>query len=186
MLTGLRLAQGVSFGDNTILQVVFFVIVWLFIPLVIASMLVLAIALAVRAPRGDRVAAVAGIFAGLILFSAYVATQITGVDDGSAPSFAVRGLAFTWAPVLTGVVVGFGAPWVIRVLRGYTNLLGILTLLLSSAGMLALFNYFFASQFRDFTVLLSLSVLFGILLHVAIVPGFMTRERSMGYDSRRT
>lgn len=184
MHTALLLAQDVSFDDNTILRVVFFAIVWIFIPVVIASMFVLAIVLAARAHRGDRVAAIAGIFAGLILFSAYVATQVTGVD-GNAPSFSVRGLAFTWTPVLIGVVVGFGAPWVIRVLRGYTNLLGILTLLLSSAGALALFNYFFASQFRDFTVLLSLSVLFGILLHVAVVPGFMSRDRVVNSDGRR-
>jgi hypothetical protein len=114
------------------------------------------------ADEGSRVRAYAGLAAGLVAGSAFAITQLAGGRSEEANGK----FSFSIVAVLIGLAVGFGLPYVVLVLPKAQSLVGLVTLALSASSSLATLNYLFAGKARDFTMLLSMSLLFGILVYL--------------------
>jgi hypothetical protein len=125
--------------------------------------LVLAVAIA-RGTRkdGTRVSAYAGLLAGLVAGSAFAVTQIAA-SKAQNNSF-VEGFDFNPFALIAGLLIGLGLPYAVIYLPQAPGLVGLVTLILSASSSLALFNYLFNGSARDFTMLLAMSLLFGVLV----------------------
>lgn len=141
------------------------VVRWVLVPLVMAIGLFLATGIARRTSDvGGRVAAYAGLLAGLVAGSTLAIVQIASAArhaDGDDTGFRFNVLA-----VALGLVIGLALPVVLLRTTAALRLTGVVTLILSSASSLALLNYLFNGAARDFTMLLSMCLLFGILVYL--------------------
>ncbi|MFD9701269.1 hypothetical protein [Lentzea sp. NPDC059081] len=151
------------------------VVRFVFIPLVMLTGLVLAVLIA-RATRepSTQVAAYAGVFAGLVAGSTLAIVQLASGqhEDDNRFDFNV------WA-VLIGLIVGLAVPMTLPLARRTKVITGPLTLLFSSASSLAVLNYLFNGATRDFTMLLAMSLLFGVLVHIVFNPDAFKELRAI-------
>lgn len=144
------------------------------IPLVMLSLFAYSILLTLRAPTGSRkVSAMAGLFAGLILFSIFAAT--TAPTGGFTSPDLIDIPLVSWIAVLIGIPVGYCAIPATRALMREGRE-GVLTLLFSASGTISVFSYFSVTGAQGFTFLLALTVAFGLLIFLVFHP----REHNSG------
>jgi len=161
-----------SSGDfaTALLGFIYGCFVWVIIPLIILSMLIFSLVIVARVTMPDsKVSVRAGLLAGLVLFVIYVVSQLQSIHVPNLSSYSPHFNLLSVLVLLIGFVVGFFFLWGIRIVAP-TRLVGLLTLILSSASLSALFSYFFASNIRDITLFFALSTVFGILVHVMFFP----------------
>jgi hypothetical protein len=142
---------------------------WLILPSIMLSVFAFAWAIAKTARPADlKASAWAGLFAGLVTFVIYVVSQLSRIHD---PDFRFTTLPdLLVQPVASGVVLGFVFLWLIR-LALPTRLVGILTLMLSTASTSALFTYVFLTLLRIQVLYWTLGTALGVFLHVVVFPG---------------
>jgi hypothetical protein len=154
---------------NAILNVV--------IPGIMLAMLIFGIYIAAKTSKVNRISAIAGISAGFVAFAIYV---VSSFSNSQAPQAGVGEIpVFHWIPVAVGLVLGFAVLRVAPLLKVHASLVGLLTLFLTATGAISSFSYFFMSPSRDFTIFFGLSVLFGMLTHLALFST-LTREILQG------
>jgi len=142
----------------------FHVIVDIVIPAVMVAMFACGLYIVRRAP--ERLAAAAGLAAGLIAFTIYALSSFK--EFRAAPFSASNLPSFQWLPTLAGVVVGFTILWLLQRLQLSTGLVGLLVLLFVASSTIAGFSYFFASPLRRYAIYFALSLIFGVLIYVAL------------------
>jgi hypothetical protein len=149
-------------SDGSMVDFLLGLVEWIAVPLIMISGLLIAARLAKGTTEpGARIGAWAGLLAGLVAGSGFAITQLPG--GRSAP--AGEEFHFSLLALLIGLVAGFGLPYLVRLVRrAPQGLTGVLTLTLSASSSLAILNYLFNGSARDFTVLLAVSLLFGVLL----------------------
>ena len=150
------------------LDTLYGIIIWAIVPGVMIAMFLLGGLMTAGLKDADnKLSARAGFWAGLIVFVVYVINKLS-----TLPASALN---FDWRPdfdflyVLMGAAVGFVFLMIVSVLRS-TKGVGIVTLILSAASSLALFNYFFDADMRNTVMFFSLGALFGVLMFVVIFP----------------
>ncbi|HEX6355580.1 hypothetical protein [Actinophytocola sp.] len=143
------------------------VVRWIVVPAVMLIGLVLALVIARNAAKESvaRVGAWAGLLAGLVAGSAFAITQAAAGAQEQATGFRFNVLS-----VVLGLVIGFGLPYLFLMLAKEPRLVGLGTLVLSSASSLGLLNYLFSGAVRDFIMLMSMSMLFGLLIFFVVNP----------------
>jgi len=159
-----------------VLQVIYGAILWVVVPGIMVAMLIFSFVIPgyIRNVDKDKekqykVSAIAGFWAGLVLFVIYVLSQLQGLQQ---PDFSLSNLpSFDFGSLVTaliGAALGFSFLWLLLFLKT-TPLIGLITLVLSAASSIALFSYIFAAS-RDTLMFITTGAIFGLLLHIVINP----------------
>lgn len=138
-------------------------ITFILVPGVMLAMVALGVGIAIRPGGGPRLAAFAGVGAGIVAFTIYF-TLLPGtgqaiVTESNAAAFVISVL---------GAVVAFAVLAVVQLGRYRRALVGLFPMFLVGTNTIALYSYFSASSLRVGVVQFALGSLFGILLYVII------------------
>jgi hypothetical protein len=149
---------------------------WLVVPVIILSVFFFAIGIIARTEPGDqKTSAKAGFWAGLVLFVAYVLTQLQLIKEPSLAPFMIDPLG---ASELVLAAFGCVAGIVMLIfvgLLGHTRVVGLVTLVLSASSAIALYTYIFVESLRRSCLIVALGFTFGALLYIALFPKSLTR-----------
>lgn len=133
------------------------------VPALMVAMVSLGIGIAVRPGHGSRLAAWAGVGAGIVAFFIY-ATLLPGKAQATITDSNAAAAVFT----TLGVVASFLIISVVQVSRYRRALVGLFPMFLVGTNTIALYAYFSASSLRVGVVQFALGSLFGILFYIAI------------------
>jgi hypothetical protein len=141
---------------------------WIIVPLILLSVFNMARRLAKTAKEPDlKASAWAGLWAGLVIFVIIVASQLQDMRAADfGPGFFPR---LSSTPLILGFILGFLILLGVR-RSAPTRMIGLITMLLSSASSSALFSYVFMVDMRGPLLYSTLGLAVGVLVHITIFP----------------
>ena len=151
----------------------FILIPWLIVPTILLALFLFSVNILTKIKEPEhKVSANAGFWAGLILFVIYIVSQFQNVKKPRFEFSSFPGLDFI--PLFLGFLVGFFFLSLVRFLLP-TRFVGVTTLLLSAASLIALFNFIFIESLRSTTLYTALGVALGIQIHLVLFPSSIRR-----------
>ena len=145
-----------------------FIVFWLIVPSIMVGLIVVGRSIVKRTVEGEnKVTAIAGWWAGLVLFVIYFIYKL--------PSFQIpeiiidRTLELNIRGVILGTLVGFFLLLILKICIS-SRVVGFIILLLVSSGTSLLYSYFFIRTFNDILLSSTLGIAFGVLLHIIVMP----------------
>jgi hypothetical protein len=149
-------------------QAIVTLIPWLVVPIILIALLIFSTIIVRRVrDREARLSARGGFWAGFVIFVIFIISQLRDVREPRFDFSSVPGLDLI--PLVSGVLVGFALLWVVRALLP-TRLVGVTTLLLTSASTSALYSFMFVESLRVTVLYASLGVALGALVHITLFP----------------
>jgi len=153
---------------NFIYQALIIAGFWFLIPLIMAWLIFMSIRIAYRvAGEYNKISARYGVNTGFGIFLIFFFFNIPSLK-GFESLQNIIAIPKLWY-IGIGILVGFLLWWVLR-LSVYTKLVGFVTLLLVSAGLIFLYSYFFIRIFNDFLISINIGIIIGIWLFIIIKP----------------
>ncbi len=164
--------------ETTIIQTILGVAVqWMIVPLILLSVFNMARRLAKTATNPDlKASAWAGLWAGLVIFVIIVSSQLQDMRAASFGPGSFPGLSST--PLILGLILGFLILLGVR-RSAPTRMIGLITMLLSSASTSALYSYVFIVDMRGPLLYSTLGLAFGVLVHIALFPASVNAMLTM-------
>lgn len=144
------------------------------VPGFMALMLLVGVAVAIRADAAHRISACAGLGIGFMTFVVYF--MMSG-DVGAARKAGLTSLSVAWLPIALGLLMGFIVLWLAeKATQLRAGLQGLITMFLTATSSIALFGYFYNAPMRNFIVLFAATATIGILLYFVF---FSNRVRKL-------
>ncbi len=150
------------------LTAIYGLIVWVVVPGIIAAILLFSFLIpSFIRDKQFKVSAIAGFWAGLLLFVIYAVSQLHTIQE---PDLSITSLPdFNLIATVIGAVVGFCLLRILIFLKT-TPIIGLITLILSAASSSALFSYLFTASIRGFAMFVAIGTIFGMLLYIVLFP----------------
>jgi hypothetical protein len=183
-LAGILLSLGRTVWDEVlgilgrtmgVREITLVVVIWGIVPAIILSALFFSIIIVRRTLQDERgTSARAGFWAGILLMIIFVISQWNTVKS---PAFSLKFLpSLNLESAGIGLIIGFLFLWIVRFLLP-TQMVGLISLILSAASTSGLYAYVFIESLRGTILFLALGIAFGALLHIVLFPNSIRVER---------
>ena len=149
-------------------RILSFFVQWFLVPGIIVCIFFLSLIItSVVEQISVKISAKAGIWAGILLFIIFV---INFMESTCLPELGLEtlpGLRVT--PSVISLGGGFIFLWFLRILVS-TRLVGVITLIITTVSLIALFAYIFLTEYHILILYTSFGTALGILIHIVLFP----------------